>query len=130
MRSSTRENRLSEAELESLGITPASVREMMGTTHRGWVCEVGSRVVGFAMGDRSTGEMWVVAVLPCCEGMGIGRRLMREVERWLGSGGHRMAWLTTDTDRSLRAYGFYRALGWEEWKTEDGLLYMRKDVGG
>ena len=35
-------------------------------------------------------------------------------------------WLTTDVDENLRAVGFYRHLGWEDWKFEDGDRFMRK----
>ena len=122
----TRENALSKEDLRRLGITPETVREMMRTSHRGWLCEVDGKVVGFAMGNGKTGEMWVIAVLPGYEGRGIGAELMDRVEGWLWSLGWGEIWLTTDTDTSLRAYGFYRARGWEDWKVEDGDLFMRR----
>jgi hypothetical protein len=34
------------------------------------------------------------------------------------------AWLTTDVDTTLRAYGFYRPRGWTDWKIENGLRWM------
>ncbi len=51
---------------------------------------------------------------------------MGRVEGWLWSLGWREIRLTTDTDTSLRAYGFYRARGWEDWKVENGNLFMRR----
>ena len=114
-------------ELVQLGITPESVIEMMAHTHRGWLCEVDSRVVGFAMGNRETGEMWVIAVFKQYEGQGIGKRLLSMVEQWLFSEGWNEIWLTTDPDENLRAVGFYRHLGWIDWKLEpDGDRYMKK----
>jgi GNAT superfamily N-acetyltransferase len=113
-------------ELNALGITPDSVRQMLHDSHCGWLCEIGGRTVGFAMGDRSTGEMWVIAVCKDFEGRGIGRQLLRLVEDWLWSQGWSEIWLTTDPDESFRAVGFYRRLGWEDWKIEHGDRYLRK----
>ena len=46
------------------------------------------------------------------------------VEQWLWQSGCLRAWLTTDVDASLRAYGFYRHRGWTDWKIEDGLRWL------
>jgi GNAT superfamily N-acetyltransferase len=59
------------------------------------------------MADRATGEFLVIAVLPQYEGKGIGGRLMIETKKWLTAAGCTRAWLTTDLDTGLRAYGFY-----------------------
>lgn len=112
VRVATWHNESGAEELESMGITIDSVSAMLEAgSHRGWLCQVGDRIVGFAMGDRRSGEMLVVAVLEEFEGRGIGRRLLAEVESWLGSCGWSEVWLTTDMDESLRAVGFYRHLG-------------------
>ena len=122
----TRENALTIEELRALGITPESVAEWLEGSTSGWLWETPSRdVVGFCMADRSTGELLVVAVLPEYEGQGIGGQLMHHAEDWLAKSGCTRAWLTTDTDRSLRAYGFYRHRGWTEWKLERELLWMQ-----
>ena len=126
VRTATRENTLSLEDLAALGITGTSVREMIRTTHKGWLCEACGRVVGFAMGNGATGEMWVIAVLPEFEGRGIGRRLLELVEEWLWSVGWNEAWLTTDTDTGLRAYGFYRKHGWVDREIKGGDRYMIK----
>ena len=115
-------------ELRRMGITPASVTAMLATSHRGWVAEDAGRIVGFVMGDKSTGEMWVIAVLPEYEGRGIGRRLLSRVEQWLAADSWREIWLTTDPDERYRAVGFYRHLGWHDWKIEGGDRFMRKAV--
>ena len=124
VRTRTRENTYTLAELHRLGITPASVRDRLATTFAGWLCADGDRVVAFAMADRSSGELWVIAVLPEYEGRGIGGELMRRAEEWLWTSGCERAWLTTDVDTSLRAYGFYRHRGWTDWKIDDGLRWM------
>ena len=109
-----------------MGITHASVREMMLTTHRGWLAESDGEAVGFVMGNKQTGEMWVIAVLPEFEDRGIGRSLMNLVEDWLVSEGCDELWLTTDPDENYRAVGFYRHLGWKDWRIEDGDRFMKK----
>ena len=79
------------------------------------------------MADRSTGELWVIAVLPEFEGRAIGNTLMGQAEQWLWQQGCSRAWLTTDIDTALRAYGFYRQRGWTDWKIDDGLRWMELD---
>ncbi|OIR14874.1 putative acetyltransferase [mine drainage metagenome] len=94
----------------------------------GRLAEEDGRVVGFAMGDRATGELWVIAVQPEYLKRGIGSELMRRVEAWLVENRCWELWLTTDLDPRLRAYSFYRHRGWEDWKEEGGMRYLRKQV--
>lgn len=114
-------------ELAQFGITIESVTRMLEEgTHKGWLCEEDDRIVGFTMGDRGKGEMWVIAVLKEYEDRGFGRALMKKVEAWLAGCGWEDIWLTTDVDETLRAVGFYRRLGWADWKFQDGDRFMRK----
>jgi GNAT superfamily N-acetyltransferase len=126
LRIATWHNPNGREELARLGITPDSVCQMMQASHRGWLCEVDGRSVGFAMGNRATGELWVIAVRREFEGRGIGKQLLRRVEGWLRAEGWREIWLTTDPDERLRAVGFYRHEGWRDWKIEGGDRYMKK----
>jgi GNAT superfamily N-acetyltransferase len=126
VRIATRENAYTMDGLERLGITEASVTDMIKTTHRGWLCEVDKQVIGFAIGNRKNGEMWVIAVLPEYEGKGVGKELLIRVEDWLWSEGWNEIWLTTGIDPSLRAYRFYRSQGWIDYEIRDGLRYMKK----
>ena len=129
VRVATWHNDRGSEELTNLGITHESVRKMMEDSHRGWLCEVDSRVVGFAMGNKNTGEMWVIAVLKEHEGNGIGKRLLSLVEDWLFSEGWKEIWLTSDPDETIRAVGFYRHLGWSDWKIEpEGDRFMKKKM--
>ena len=82
------------------------------------------------MADRATGELWVIAILPEYEGRGIGGKLISLAEEWLWSSGCERAWLTTDLDTSLRAYGFYRRKNWTVWKLEGGVRWMELLRGG
>ena len=122
VRPRTRENALTVEELRALGITPESVAAGLAGKTRGWVCEAASEVVGFCMAERTTGELLVIALLPEYEGRGIGGRLMQQAERWLAQSGCTRAWLTTDLDPTLRAYGFYRHRGWRDRPHQDGSL--------
>ena len=129
VRISTDENSYSREGLGALGITPETVRGKLSSTHKGWLCEADGRVVGFAIGDRSSGELWVIAVLPEHVNRGIGSRLLALVESWLRECGCRRLWLTTDIDTKLRAYSFYLGNGWRDDRIEHGLRYMVKDGG-
>lgn len=115
-------------EMRSMGITPESVCQMLEHSHRGWLAESDNHVVGFAMGNRLTGEMWVIAVLKEFENQGVGKALMQRVETWLADEGCDELWLTTDPDEDYRAVGFYRRLGWEDWKFENGDRFMKKSI--
>lgn len=124
VRTRTRENAYTLEELQGLGITAESVAEKLTASFKGWLCADADRVVAFCMADRATGELWVVAVLPEYEDQGIGNTLMALAEEWLAVEGCTRAWLTTDVDPSLRAYGFYRRRGWADWKIENGVRWM------
>ena len=114
VRAATRQNAMSKERLAELGITPASIGAALaaGTT-KGWVGVCESRIVGFCMGDRVNGEVLVLAVLPDFEGRGIGATLLSTVVEWLRSFDPPRVWLTASPDPETRAYGFYRAAGWQ-----------------
>jgi GNAT superfamily N-acetyltransferase len=102
VRSSTRENAFSRTALRELGITEKSTAELLCTTHRGWLCEESGKIVGFAIGDGKTGELWVIAVLPDFEAKGVGSRLLETTEAWLWSLGWTELWLWTSSDLKKR----------------------------
>jgi hypothetical protein len=64
VRTAVRENAYTREGLYSEDITEPAVENMLRTSHRGWLCECDSKVVGFAMANRETAEFWVIAVLP------------------------------------------------------------------
>jgi GNAT superfamily N-acetyltransferase len=105
IRHAVRENRLT-----SRTITDNEVLHAMTATGRGWVAEVDGQVVGFAIGDAETGNIWALFVEPSHERFGHGRRLHDEMLRWLWSLGLERLWLTTE--RGTRAEAFYRRAGW------------------
>lgn len=129
VRVATWHNANGREEMIRLGITHDSVRRGLEGPLRGWLCEVDGKIIAFAMGDKGTGEMWVIAVLREHEGQGLGKRLLILVEQWLFGEGWRESWLTTDPGERFRAVGFYRRQGWEDWKLERGNRFMRKRPG-
>jgi len=124
LRPKTRENAMTVAQLARIGITVETVTASLSISNKGWLCADAGEVVGFAIADRSNGELAVVAVLPEYEGRGIGGKLMALCEAWLWESGCTRAWLTTGVDTQLRAYGFYRHRGWTDWKLEPDLRWM------
>jgi len=129
LRAATRENPYSREDLRQLDITEDSVAERLRrATHRGWLCEVGERIVGFAIGDGTTGELCVIAVLPEFEGRGIGSRLLAAVEDWLAAAGWKELWLWTSSDRKKRAFSFYLKHGWVVTESKADILYLRKSL--
>jgi GNAT superfamily N-acetyltransferase len=80
---------------------------------KAWECLCDSKVVGHCAGNARTGEVAILSVLPDFEGQGIGRRLLTLVVDWLRAEGATRIWLAATSDPSHRAYGFYRALGWQ-----------------
>jgi len=128
IRTATDENNLSLKQLADLDITPETVRQKLLSSYQGWLCRADGKTVGFALGDRLTGELWVMAVIPGYIKNGIGSRLLQLTEEWLRQCGCRRLWLTTDLDTSLRAYSFYLKHGWKDDRIEDGLRYMAKHL--
>lgn len=84
------------------------------------VAELGGTVVGYTchglipLSDGSYDLYWI-AVDPACQGRGIGRALMREVERRVAASGGRWVLLETAGKPSYAATrAFYLAIGYQE----------------
>jgi GNAT superfamily N-acetyltransferase len=114
LRGLTRENAISAATLASLGITVESWgNDIERGDLPGYVCTDDGRIVGYCFGDKLTGEIAVLAVLPQYEGRGIGKALLLKVVDDLRCLGHRRLFLGCSSDSSHRSHGFYRHLGWK-----------------
>ena len=74
----------------------------------------------------------VLAVLPEYEARGIGSRLLTLVVEWLRSCGHDRIWLAASPKPEVRAYGFYRSLGWhptgERLQNGDEILVLAQSA--
>jgi catechol 2,3-dioxygenase-like lactoylglutathione lyase family enzyme/N-acetylglutamate synthase-like GNAT family acetyltransferase len=106
VRHSVRENRL-----VSGVITDAQVFEATQVTGRGWVVEQGGEVLGFAIGNQQTGNIWALFMHPDHEGHGHARALHQVMIDWLHEQGHRT--LSLSTDPHTRAHAFYLRAGWQ-----------------
>lgn len=113
IRGQTRENAFSEEELRALGITAESWSAgIQDGSCPGFVACMDNQIVGYCFGDRDTGEILVLALLPAYEGQGIGKTLLGLViETFEGQGFNRL-FLACSSDPGVRSHGFYRHLGW------------------
>lgn len=113
IRCSVRENHQSREELAAMGITPDAVAAMLESgDYAAPLALIGSRPVGFAMGNMAEGYVFACFVRPGEEGRGVGRRLLQAVEDAFRCRGVKQAWLSTEAIAHQRSVGFYEHLGW------------------
>ena len=93
-------------------VTTEDYRAMLRERGRGWVAEVAGHIVGFAVADLSSSNVWALFVEPGHEGLGIGRRLHDVLLDWMFAQGVPSVWLTTDP--GTRAERFYRRARWRQ----------------
>jgi GNAT superfamily N-acetyltransferase len=121
LRGRTRQNAFSEDRLRSVGVTAETWAEGIESgSLPGHACVVDGNVVGYCFGDRESGEIVVVAVLPEFEGLGVGREVLRRTADELVAWGHRRLYLSCSPFPESRSHGFYRHLGWRSTGTIDG----------
>lgn len=124
IRGNTRDNAVSVERLKELGVTQASwAADVASGRLPGYVCVDEDRVVGYCYGDRNTGEIVVLAVLPDWEGKGVGKRLLNSLVMDFAALGHRRLFLGCSSKSQFRSHGFYRHLGW----ISTGRLYANRD---
>jgi GNAT superfamily N-acetyltransferase len=130
IRTSVIENHQSREELVTLGITPETVAEMLQTDCRAWIAEIDEQPIAFSMANATEKTIFAMFVIPSFEGRGAGRALMQQAEQGLWFQGVEEIWLLTGNDSNLRAYGFYRHLGWTPTDIEpDGQIkFLKKKV--
>lgn len=111
IRTSVRDNHLSQAQLTVRGITPESILAAMREMPCLWVAAAGDTLAGFSMIDIESACLYALFVRPECEGQGIGAALLKAAEDALFAH-HRIIWLVTDDSADVRAGRFYRHHGW------------------
>ena len=113
LRGLTRENAIPAERLAALGITLDSWSAGIEQGHLpGQVATQQGELVGYCFGDRRTGEVVVLALLPAWEGQGLGARLLAQVVEVLRAEGFDRLFLGCSADPASRSHGFYRHLGW------------------
>jgi GNAT superfamily N-acetyltransferase len=111
VRLAVRENKLMSS------ITEADYATAIEVTGRGWVIEIDGSIVGFAVGNARSGNIWALFVSPEHERRGYGRRLHDAMIGWLFGQGLSTLWLNTGCN--TRAQAFYEAAGWTFKGIED-----------
>jgi GNAT superfamily N-acetyltransferase len=95
-------------------ITPQEYEEYLLARGRGWVCETlvdgQAQIIGFAIADLQSNNLWALFVRPEFEGQGVGRKLHQLMLDWYFAQTEGLMWLGTAPN--TRAEGFYRKLGW------------------
>ena len=120
VRTSVRENHLSEEELSELGITHDSISEPLRSGEaKAWCAEVDGAIVGFSMARQPERDLFALFVLSQFECRGIGTLLLAAAVDWLRTSGPEPIHL--NTGRTTKAFRFYINRGWRETGSyEDG----------
>lgn len=108
VRNAVKENRLSDPSL----VPDQDVEEYISNRGRGWVCEAGNRIMGFAIADIVANNIWALFIHPDHEARGIGKKLHRMMLDWYFLQTKETVWLGTEPNS--RAEKFYRLQGWKE----------------
>ena len=115
-------SRICLAVRENVLLNPARITEQMYRDYldalgRGWVAELEGQIIGFAYADRTDGSIWALFVDPPREGLGVGKRLLRQAVDWLFEIGFDEVRLGTAAH--TRADRFYAAQGWTRGDMRD-----------
>ncbi|SCX73058.1 GNAT family N-acetyltransferase [Variovorax sp. EL159] len=114
LRGKTRENAFSVEALKAIGITLESWQSAVADgSLPGCVALVDGELAGYCFGDRETGEIAVLALLPAYEGKGIGKELLGLMVEAFKTLGFKRLFLGCSSDPQVRSHGFYRHLGWK-----------------
>ncbi|MCR9254883.1 MAG: GNAT family N-acetyltransferase [Alphaproteobacteria bacterium] len=130
-RTSTIENPITRERLETqYNITPETWAANLKGPQKGWVAICREDVVGFSVADKEEGEVKALAVIPAFEGHNAGRTLLKLACLWLFDQGFETLKLLSNPDPRIRAFSFYRRLGWKpigEMYGEDEVLTLTHD---
>jgi GNAT superfamily N-acetyltransferase len=108
VRNSVRENTLSDPAL----VPDKDVEDYITRRGKGWVCETGKTIAGFAIVSVSDHNVWALFIEPGFEKKGIGRTLHDTMMNWYFEQTRETIWLGTAP--GTRAETFYRKAGWVE----------------
>jgi GNAT superfamily N-acetyltransferase len=111
VRTSVKENVLSDPDR----IRPEEYLQFITLPNKGWICETGEQLLGFAIMDMTGHNVWALFVHPDHEGKGIGKRLQELMLEWYFSVAGEPVWLSTSP--GTRAESFYERTGWKRTGT-------------
>jgi ribosomal protein S18 acetylase RimI-like enzyme len=113
IREITRDNSVPRDFLHTIGVNSEIWCPLIQSeAFKGCVCEYKGVIIGFCFGEVKSAEILVLALHPEFENKGIGKELLLKVVETLKFSGAKKLWLATTSNPKLRAYGFYRYLGW------------------
>lgn len=108
VRNSVTENTLSDPNL----VSDKDCEEFLTKRGKGWVCEIGHKIVGFSIADLQENNIWALFIKPEFEKQGIGKILHDTMLDWYFEQTRKTVWLGTTP--GTRADMFYRKTGWKE----------------
>lgn len=106
LRLNVSENKLSNPAL----VTPADCEKFLTLSGRGWVAVEEGRILGFAIVDTQTSNVWALFIRNGFEGRGMGKVLQQIMLDWYFSFSGQTIWLSTSP--GTRAEIFYERTGW------------------
>jgi GNAT superfamily N-acetyltransferase len=95
---------------DPLLVTDADCADYIIHRGKGWVCEVGNRIVGFSIISVKDNNVWALFIQPGYDRQGIGRKLHDVMMDWYFTQTDQPVWLGTAP--GTRAEKFYEAAGW------------------
>lgn len=106
VRNLVKENPLPDPSL----VTDADCRDYLTNRGKGWVCEIGNKIVGFSIISVKDNNVWALFIQPGYERQGIGRLLHDRMMNWYFTQTSDTIWLGTAP--GTRAEKFYEKAGW------------------
>ncbi len=105
-------NSVTENQLPNPNLIPNElVEEFITKRGKGFVCEIGDKIVGFSIVDFVENNVWALFILPEFEGIGIGKKLHQMLLDEYFSKTQKAIWLSTEANS--RAEIFYKKQGWK-----------------
>ncbi|UKJ09296.1 GNAT family N-acetyltransferase [Solitalea lacus] len=108
VRNSVKENILSNPGL----VTDEDCNQYLFNRGKGWVCEINTKIIGFAIADLVNNNIWALFLHPEFEGRGIGKTLHNLMLNWYFEQNKEDVWLGTAPN--TRAEQFYIKMGWRK----------------
>jgi len=90
-------------------VTDEDCKDYLTRKGKGWVCEDGDLIVGFAIADLMDKNIWALFIHPEFERQGVGKKLHDIMLNWYFNQTKETVWLSTAPN--TRAEKFYKKAG-------------------